>query len=271
MSNDSVCETRYVIAAMDCPAEERLVRLALEGQADVAALAFDLERRELRVIHASHANEITARLEPLGLGARLIESVPRAGAAAPPVAPDNRGEARVLRLLLGLNGAMFAIELSAGWIAESTGLIADAFDMLADAAVYAVALAAVGRARAQQHRAARLSGWLQLALGVAALGEVLRRLAYGSLPEPPLMIGISLLALAVNLACVALLARHRGGGTHMRASWIFSTNDALANLGVIVAGALVAWTGSNLPDLIAGTAIAFLVLAGAVRILRLRP
>ena len=84
------------------------------------------------------------------------------------------------------------------------------------------------------------------------------------------MIGISALALAANVSCLFLLARHRHGGAHMRASWIFSTNDVLANLGVMVAGALVAWTGSRLPDLVVGTVVAALVLLGAVRILRLR-
>jgi Co/Zn/Cd efflux system component len=84
------------------------------------------------------------------------------------------------------------------------------------------------------------------------------------------MIGISALALAGNVACLLLLTRHRHGGAHMRASWIFSTNDVLANLGVIVAGALVAATGSRVPDLVVGTAVAALVLLGAVRILRLR-
>ena len=84
------------------------------------------------------------------------------------------------------------------------------------------------------------------------------------------MIGISLLALAVNVASLLLVARHRHGGAHMRASYIFSTNDVLANLGVIAAGALVGWTGSRLPDLGAGAIVALLVLSGGVRILRLR-
>ena len=53
----------------------------------------------------------------------------------------------------------------------------------------------------------------------------------------------------------------------MEASYIFSANDVLANLGVIAAGALVAWTGSPVPDLVIGAAIAGLVLRGAVRIL----
>jgi Co/Zn/Cd efflux system component len=100
--------------------------------------------------------------------------------------------------------------------------------------------------------------------------DVARRLVGGSAPEPPAMIGVSAMALAANVACLLLVARHRHGGAHMKASWIFSTNDVLANLGVVAAGALVAWTGSRLPDLVVGTAVALLVLAGATRILRLR-
>ena len=81
------------------------------------------------------------------------------------------------------------------------------------------------------------------------------------------MIGVSLLALAANVTCLLLVQRHRHQGAHMEASAIFSANDVLANLGVIAAGALVAWTGSPAPDLVIGAAIAALVLRGAVRIL----
>jgi len=84
------------------------------------------------------------------------------------------------------------------------------------------------------------------------------------------MIAISLLALAANVICLRLIARHRDGEVHMRASYIFTANDVLANLGVIVAGLLVAWVGQPWPDWLIGTAIGLLVLAGAVRILRLR-
>ena len=178
-------------------------------------------------------------------------------------------EANTLRWLLGINALMFVVEIVAGWLAQSTGLIADSLDMFADAAVYGLALYAVGHA-GRQLGAARLSGWLQLLLALGALGEVLRRWLLGSSPEPLPMIGIALLALVANVACVALLAKHREGGAHMRASWIFSTNDVLANLGVIVAGMLVAWSGSNIPDLIIGLLIGLLVLNGARRILQLR-
>ena len=85
------------------------------------------------------------------------------------------------------------------------------------------------------------------------------------------MMVVSVLALCANAACLLLVARHRDGGAHMRASYIFSATDVLANLGVIVAGALVAWTGAPWPDWLVGSLIGAMVLAGALRILKLKP
>jgi Co/Zn/Cd efflux system component len=83
------------------------------------------------------------------------------------------------------------------------------------------------------------------------------------------MMAVGVLALLVNVTCMVLLSRHRGDGVHMRASWIFTTNDVLANLGLILAGQLVAVTGSPWPDLLIGTTVALLVASGAWRILRM--
>ena len=195
------------------------------------------------------------------------------GQAEPDEAVERAGDAhegRTLRVVLAINAALFVVEIVAGWLAQSTGLIADSLDMLADALVYALALDAVGRPPASKLRTAHASGMLQAALAAGVLVDVAAALITGSAPEPPAMIGVSSLALAANVTCLLLLARHRHGGAHMKASWIFSTNDVLANLGVIVAGFLVAWTGSRVPDLAVGTAVALLVLSGALRILRLR-
>lgn len=68
---------------------------------------------------------------------------------------------------------------------------------------------------------------LQLALGIAV--DVLRRALFGSEPVSALMTAMGALALAANLVCLAPLAKHRAGEVHMRASWIFSVNDVLAN------------------------------------------
>lgn len=207
-------------------------------------------------------------MKPQAHSLRIIATMESCSSSCGCAAAAAHAEAKTLRWLLAINAAMFFIELAAGWLAESTGLIADSLDMFADAAVYGLALYAAGHTGRQQG-AARLSGWLQLLLALGTLAEVLRRALFGSEPEPAPMMGIALLALAANLACMALLAKHREGGAHMKASWIFSTNDVLANLGVMAAGALVAWTGSNLPDLVIGTLIALLVANGARRILGL--
>ncbi len=269
MSAPGAMKSVFAVPKMDCPSEERMIRMALDGVVGISDLRFDLQARTVTVVHAGGPAPVLAKLEPLGLGARL-SGTEEAGPADVLGSPDDASEAGTLRILLAINAAMFVVELVAGWLAESSGLIADSLDMLADAMVYGLSLYAVGKVAATKLRAAHVSGVLQGALAGGVLVDVVRRLVGGSAPEAPVMVGISLLALSANVACLLLISRHRHGGAHMRASWIFSTNDVLANAGVIVAGALVAWTGSRLPDLIVGTAVGLLVLAGAVRILRLR-
>jgi Co/Zn/Cd efflux system component len=261
--------TVFAVPKMDCPSEERMIRMALDGTAGIADLRFDLHARTVTVIHSGDTASLLATLQPLRLGASLAESTEAApqeiGAAS-----SDAAEAGTLRVLLAINAVMFAVEAVAGWLADSSGLIADSLDMLADALVYGLSLYAVGRATRTKVRAAHVSGVLQGALAVGVLVDVVRRLVAGSAPAPPGMIAVSLLALAANVACLLLIAKHREGGAHMKASWIFSTNDVLANLGVILAGALVAWTGSRLPDLAIGAVVGVVVFIGALRILRLR-
>lgn len=96
--------------------------------------------------------------------------------------------------------------------------------------------------------------------------DVLRRFAVGGAPMSSVMFGVALLALLANTLCLALIAKHRYGEVHMRASWIFSANDALANLGVMIAGIAVHLTGSRLPDLAIGLLVAALVIHGGLRI-----
>ena len=180
----------------------------------------------------------------------------------------NARERKTLWWLLAINGTMFVAELWLGILAQSTALIADSLDMFADAMVYALSLYAVGKGVAMQVRSARLSGWLQIILALLVLFEVLRRFIQGSEPISALMMGVGLVALVANVICLLLIARHRDGGVHMRASLIFSANDVIANLGVILAGALVWWLGNPYPDFIIGFIISMVVLRGGVIILR---
>ena len=180
----------------------------------------------------------------------------------------DKSERRVLVALLLINGVMFVAEFIVGWWAQSTALIADALDMLADAMVYGVGLYAVGRSLLVKAHAARISGVLQVLLGLLVLIDILRRFVVGSEPVSILMMGMGLIALIANITCLVLISRHREGEVHMRASWIFSRNDVIANLGVILAGGLVAWTGSRLPDLAIGLLVALIVIRGGVLILQ---
>ena len=163
---------------------------------------------------------------------------------------------------------MFVAEMVAGIIGDSTALIADSLDMFADASVYALSLYAVGRSMSLKARAALASGVMQILLGMFVLFEVARRFVFESKPEPAYMIWVGLAALVANIICLRLIARHKQGGVHMRASWIFSRNDVIANIGVILAGILVTYSGSHYPDLIIGQIIALIVVWGGLRIIQ---
>lgn len=264
---------------MDCGSEEQLVRLALAGHEGIATLDVDLARRRVVAIHRDNPDGIVDTLRPLGLGAVLLGNVDVTGdqAAAAVVAAAgshsadhmDAGERRLLWTVLIINAVMFVVETVAGVIAQSAGILADGIDMFADATVYGVALAAVGGTLAAKRRAARLAGWLQLGLAGLVLAEVVRRALVGSEPQSAAMMAVGLLAMVANIVCAALLAAHRADGVHLRATWIFSVNDALANIGVVIAGVLVGVTGSAHPDLAIGLVIAVVVAAGAVRILRI--
>jgi len=181
---------------------------------------------------------------------------------------EHREQRRTLILLLMINAGMFCVEFVFGIVGQSTGLISDAVDMLADALVYGVGLYAVGKAAAIKVRGAYFSGVFQILLALGVLADVVRRFLFGSEPESMLMMGFGLLALFANICCLFLIAKHRHGEIHMRASWIFSKNDVIANVGVILGGLLVYLLDSHLPDLLIGFAIALIVIRGGIAIIK---
>jgi Co/Zn/Cd efflux system component len=179
----------------------------------------------------------------------------------------NRQERQLLWMVLSLNAVMFLVEFTAGWLASSSGLLADSLDMLADALVYSLSLYAVGRGVSQKARAALLNGSLQMVLGLSVMAHVVWRAFVGDTPTVELMASVALMALVVNVICFLLLFKFRRGDINMRASWICSRNDVLANVGVLIAAGLVAWLGSPWPDLVIGAIIAIIVVHSAWRII----
>ena len=107
-----------------------------------------------------------------------------------------------------------------------------------------------------------------LHIGIGVIMEVIRRLVMGSEPVSVLMIVTGIIACGANVTCLILLAKHRSGEVHMRASWIFSTNDVIANAGVVLSGLLVMWLGSRIPDLVIGAVVSVVVIRGGSLILQ---
>ncbi len=179
----------------------------------------------------------------------------------------DQSQRQVLYWLLGINATMFVIEMGIGLLADSTALIADSLDMLADAVVYGVALYAIGKSLLHKANAARISGFFQMALGVLIIIDIVRRSIYGSEPVSGQMMAMGAVALVANVICLVIIRKQRNEEVHMRASWIFSANDVIANLGVIFAGVLVFWLDSRWPDLVIGVIVSCVVLRGAKMIL----
>jgi Co/Zn/Cd efflux system component len=175
---------------------------------------------------------------------------------------------RVLRIVLAINLAMFAGELTAAVLARSTALLADSADMLGDAMVYGFSVAVVGRGPVWQARAALLKGLVMGAFGLGVLAEAALKLAGGLVPTAEVMGGVGGLALGANAAVLALLWSHRGDDLNMRSAWLCSRNDVIANLGVLVAAGGVAVTGSPWPDIAVGLGIAALFGTVALGVIR---
>jgi cation diffusion facilitator family transporter len=177
------------------------------------------------------------------------------------------GQRKILSLALGLNATMFAVGLVGGIVAQSVGLMADSLDMLADAVAYAIGLYAIGRAAQWKVNAARWTGWTLGFLGLAVLVEAGRRALTGATPESSLMLAIATAALVGNSLVLYLLSRHRSEGVHLRAVWICTRADVIANIAVILSAGILWLTGWWYVDLIVGAAIGAYVVKEAREIL----
>ncbi len=253
---------------MDCPSEENMIRMKLDGLQVIKKLDFDIEKRNLTVFHDEEDDEILTRLEALNFGAKLSHSSIIENADV--TAESSEAQSRLLWIVLAINFGFFIIEMVTGLVGRSMGLIADSLDMLADSFVYGLSLWAVGSTVLRKKKVARLSGYFQLTLALLGLIEIIRRfIGFEETPDFRLMIIVSILALIANTACLVLLQKSKSTEAHMKASMIFTSNDVVINVGVILAGILVLLTNSKIPDLIIGFVVFLIVVRGAFRILKL--
>jgi Co/Zn/Cd efflux system component len=258
--------TVFEIKKMDCPSEETLIRMKLDGVTEIENLEFDIPNRNLTVFHNDSMEIIESLLGELNLGSSLLQTESVDGTNI----TEESNQRKLLWTILGINFLFFLIEITTGLISKSMGLVADSLDMLADSFVYGISLYAVGGTVLRKKRIATLAGYFQMTLAIIGFIEVLRRfLGVEKIPDFSTMIIVSVFALIANGICLYLLQRSKSKEAHMQASMIFTSNDVIINFGVIVAGVLVLVLDSNKPDLIIGSIVFVLVMRGALKILSL--
>jgi Co/Zn/Cd efflux system component/copper chaperone CopZ len=175
---------------------------------------------------------------------------------------------RALWIVILLNVGYGIVEIIGGFIAGSQALKADALDFLGDGLITLLGVLAIGWSLAWRARSALIQGLFLGVLGLGVLASTIHRVFVLNQPSAELMGGLGLVALVVNVLAALALVPHRSGDANVRAVWLFSRNDAIGNIGVVIAAGLVAWTGTAWPDLVVAAAIAGLFLQSSWAIIR---
>lgn len=256
--------TKYRVTGMDCQSCVAKIEHAARKVSGVEGVKVSLVSESMTV-HTSDPSEALPQLEKAvtALGYKLD----RIDDATAPrhVTPAYR---RSLWIVVALNGGYGIIEIVAGFFARSQALKADALDFLGDGAITLMGLVALNWSLAWRAKSALIQGAFLGILGIGVLAATLWRFFIGGEPEPEMMGVFGGIALAVNISAALILIPHRSGDANVRAVWLFSRNDAIGNVAVVVAAGLVAWSGTPWPDLIVALIIASLFIHASWSIIK---
>lgn len=257
---------RMRVSGMDCAKDaaeiERAARSAGVAPDDVRVsaathvLTLRIAERDLPALRPT--------LEATGYGFERIED------GDPAFGPAHRdpGYRRALWIVVALNLGYGVVEMAGGFLSGSQALKADALDFIGDGAITFLGLLAIGWSLAWRARSAMIQGVFLGLLGLGVIGSTIWRALNHAAPDAGLMGAFAIGALIVNILAVLPLLRHRKGDANMRAVWLFSRNDAIGNVAVVIAAGLVAAFGSAWPDLVVAFAIATLFLQSSWTIIR---
>ncbi|HKO29712.1 MAG TPA: cation transporter [Nitrospiraceae bacterium] len=163
----------------------------------------------------------------------------------------------VVIIVAVLNLAYFGVEFAVAVAIGSVSLFADSVDFLEDASVNFLIAIAIGWSATNRARVGMALAGILLIPGLATLWTAWEKFMA---PLPPAFVPLSLAgagALVINLTCAFMLVRFRAhSGSLTRAAFLSARNDALANVAIIAAGFMTAYTVSGWPDLIVGLGIA---------------
>ena len=190
-----------------------------------------------------------------------------AGCCAPGVSPVEEPRLRrILWVALVANAVMFVVEMVAGFLSNSVALQADALDFFGDAVNYGITLVVLGLALRARSIAALIKAATMALFGMWVIGMAVYRAFGEAVPDAPIMGGVAVLALLVNVVVAVMLYRCRGGDSNTRSIWLCSRNDAISNVAVLVAASGVYVSASGWPDIAVAAVIASLSLSAACQV-----
>lgn len=267
---------RYRVTGMDCSSCAAKIEAAVRKIDGVEDVKVSIASQVMTLKVDEPATRLPVMEDVVtGLGYRLD----RMGSASEEVADDDDDHIpdlshvtpaykRALWIVVLLNVGYGVVEIAGSFIAGSQALQADSLDFLGDGLISFLGLMAVGWGLAARAKAALLQGLFLSVLGLGVVASTTYRVFVEHQPESLTMAGFATIAFVVNVLSAAVLIPHRKGDANMRAVWLFSRNDAVGNLAVIIAAGLVWWTGSQWPDLVVAFAVAGLFLQSAWAIIR---
>ncbi len=175
---------------------------------------------------------------------------------------------RSLWIVLLINAVMFVAVLIAALYAKSSSLLSGSIDNLGDAITYGLSLYAVSRGLRTKAKVSLFKGVLILIAALAVCMHVGYKLMNPAVPVFEVMGIMTLIALAGNGACLAILWRHRDEDINMASVWECSRNDVIENLAVLVAAAGVWITATQWPDTAVALVLVVILFRSAFRIIR---
>jgi cation diffusion facilitator family transporter len=179
--------------------------------------------------------------------------------------PDFRG---TLQKCFAVNLILFFVEVVAGVYARSLAVLADAMDFLSDSFSLGLGLYALNQSAKFRSIAALINAGTMAALGIWIVIQAVQRFSSPELPHAALMSGVSLLAFGGNFLCTWWLYKHRGGDSLQQSLWLCSRNDALNNIGTLLAAGMVVLTQSHWPDVAVAAFIVTMEMLSALTVAR---
>lgn len=246
---------------MDCAHDAREIEDAARDSGAVQDVGVSVSSQIVTVHLASSGSPETVTRAVNDIGYQLSPITDRSAEVADDTATHTSvAYRRALWIVILLNVGYGLIEMIGGFLSDSQALKADALDFLGDGLITLLGIIAIGWRLVWRARSALIQGIFLGILGISVLANTVMRLADGYVPEAGMMGAFAIVALIVNVASTVALLPHRAGDANAKAVWMFSRNDAIGNLAVVIASLIVGWLNSARPDILVAFVIAGLFL-----------